>query len=212
VEHRFDAQTGRVRAFEIERVFGLQIAERDTAVDPEIGSAALAEAFVARGITPDQEPAAARLRFAGIAVDLPAAAARACLGATSLPPLDLLGALDPRGRRDLERLAPSSIPLPSGRSAKLVYRDDGSVTASVKLQELFGLASSPRIGAREEAVVFELLAPSGRPVQTTRDLASFWSRTYPIVRKELRARYPRHPWPEDPWSAVATHRPKPRGA
>ena len=102
--------------------------------------------------------------------------------------------------------------LPSGRGARLVYRDDGTVVASVKLQELFGLADSPRIGRSREPVVFELLAPNGRPVQTTRDLRSFWDRTYPEVRKELRARYPRHPWPEDPWTAVPTHRPKPRGA
>ena len=72
----------------------------------------------------------------------------------------------------------------------------------MKLQELFGLAETPRIGARGEPVLFELLAPNGRPVQTTRDLKSFWSRTYPEVRRELRARYPKHPWPEDPWTAM----------
>jgi len=81
----------------------------------------------------------------------------------------------------------------------------------VKLQELFGLAETPRLGPRREPVVFELLAPSGRPVQTTRDLRGFWERTYPEVRRELRARYPRHPWPEDPWTAEPTHRTKKRG-
>jgi len=85
------------------------------------------------------------------------------------------------------------------------------VIASVKLQELFGLAESPRLGPRRQPVVFELLAPSGRPVQTTRDLRSFWDTTYQEVRKELRARYPRHPWPEDPWTAPPTARTKPRG-
>ena len=114
-------------------------------------------------------------------------------------------------RRELARLAPAALALPSGREAKLVYRDDDTVVASVKLQELFGLADSPRIGARGTPVVFELLAPNGRPVQTTRDLRSFWDKTYPEVRKELRARYPRHPWPEDPWTAKASHRPKRRG-
>jgi len=98
-----------------------------------------------------------------------------------------------------------------GRAARLEYHDDGSVTAAVKLQELFGLADAPQIGPRREAVTLELLAPNGRPVQTTRDLRSFWERTYPEVRKELRGRYPRHPWPDDPWNAIATHRAKPRG-
>ena len=95
-----------------------------------------------------------------------------------------------------------------GRKAKLDFRDDGSVVASVKLQELFGLAETPRVGPNKTPVTFELLAPNGRPVQTTRDLRSFWEKTYPEVRKELRGRYPRHPWPEDPWTAKATHRTK----
>jgi ATP-dependent helicase HrpB len=107
---------------------------------------------------------------------------------------------------NLDRLAPLSIPLPSGRSARLEYRDDGSVFAAVKLQELFGLTETPRIGPRQVPVTFELLAPNGRPVQVTRDLRSFWNGAYQEVRKQLRARYPRHPWPEDPWTAEATHR------
>jgi ATP-dependent RNA helicase HrpB len=68
----------------------------------------------------------------------------------------------------------------------------------VKLQELFGLADTPRVGRRREPVLLSLLAPNGRPVQVTRDLRSFWNRTYPEVRKELRGRYPKHRWPEDP--------------
>jgi len=112
--------------------------------------------------------------------------------------------------KSVDRLAPLTIPLPSGRSARLDYREDGSVVAAVKLQELFGLAETPRIGPRQTPVTFELLAPNGRPVQTTRDLRSFWNGTYQEVRKELRARYPRHPWPEDPWTAEATHRTKRR--
>jgi HrpA-like RNA helicase len=103
---------------------------------------------------------------------------------------------------------PSTITLPSGRTARLDYRDDGSVFASVRLQELFGLAETPRVGRNQTPVTFELLAPNGRPVQTTRDLRSFWQNTYPQVRKELRGRYPKHPWPEDPWTAMPTHRTK----
>jgi ATP-dependent helicase HrpB len=95
---------------------------------------------------------------------------------------------------------------PSGREISLEYRDGGTVVAAVKLQELFGLAESPRIGARRIPVTFELLGPNRRPVQITNDLKSFWVRGYPEVRKELRARYPKHHWPEDPMSA----KPKPR--
>jgi ATP-dependent helicase HrpB len=115
--------------------------------------------------------------------------------------------IDPEGdRRRLDHLAPERIDLPSGRTAKLEYQEDGSVLSSVKLQELFGLADTPRIGPRKTPVTFALLSPAGRPVQVTRDLRSFWNGTYQQVRKELRARYPRHPWPEDPWTAQATHR------
>ena len=109
-------------------------------------------------------------------------------------------------RRRLDQLAPERIDLPSGRTAKLDYRDDGSVVASVKLQELFGLADTPRIGPHKTPITFALLSPANRPVQVTRDLRSFWNGAYQEVRKEMRARYPRHPWPEDPWTAAATHR------
>ena len=106
----------------------------------------------------------------------------------------------------LDRDAPEAIAVPSGRTARLEYEHDGTVSASVKLQELFGLADTPTIGPRKEPVRLALLAPNGRPVQTTRDLRSFWNTTYAEVRKELRGRYPRHPWPEDPWTAVPTAR------
>ena len=109
--------------------------------------------------------------------------------------------LDPELRRALDRDAPETLVVPSGRAVRLDYLEDGSVRADVKLQELFGLGETPRLGPKREAVLLALLAPSGRPVQMTRDLKSFWSRTYPEVRKELRARYPKHPWPEDPWTA-----------
>ena len=65
---------------------------------------------------------------------------------------------------------------------------------------------APLVGPRRQPVIVELLAPNGRPVQTTTDLRSFWERTYPEVRRELRGRYPKHPWPEDPWTAEPTHR------
>jgi len=74
-----------------------------------------------------------------------------------------------------------------------------------------GLADTPRIGPRQTPITFELLAPNGRPVQVTQDLRSFWTNTY-AVRKQLRGRYPKHPWPEDPWRAKATHRTKKRSS
>jgi ATP-dependent helicase HrpB len=124
--------------------------------------------------------------------------------------VDLANGIGPEARRALESQAPERLHVPSGRTVRLEYQEDGTVQAPVKLQELFGLAETPRIGRHRDPVLLLLLAPNGRPVQTTRDLKSFWARTYPEVRKELRGRYPRHPWPEDPWSARPTARTKKR--
>ena len=151
-----------------------------------------------------------RLQFARLTPDIDAAVREALHGARSLQKFSLRDALPYDVTHALERCAPESIAVPSGRRAALEYTTDGSVTASVKLQELFGLAETPKVGERQEPVLLSLLAPNGRPVQLTRDLRSFWERTYPEVRKELRGRYPRHPWPEDPWNAVPTHRAQPR--
>jgi ATP-dependent helicase HrpB len=134
------------------------------------------------------------------------AARQAAIGARSLVDFRFERALPPDVINALDREAPDAIAVPSGRLVPLEYGDDGSISASVKLQELFGLAETPRVGPRREPVRFALLAPSGRPVQVTRDLRSFWDRTYPEVRKELRGRYPKHPWPEDPWNATPTAR------
>ena len=147
-----------------------------------------------------------RARFAGIDVDLVAVSEVAAASARSLHDLDIGAALSWEATRALESGAPASLAVPSGRSARLEYREDGTVYAAVKLQELFGLAETPRLGPQQQPLVIELLAPNGRPVQTTTDLRSFWTRTYPEVRRELRGRYPRHPWPEDPWTATPTHR------
>jgi ATP-dependent helicase HrpB len=152
-----------------------------------------------------------RLRFAGIDRDLPQVLRTAAYGKRSVVEIALTDALTFGVLQAVERDAPDALLLPSGRRARLEYLDDGTVVARVKLQELFGLADTPIVGPRRESVLLELLAPNGRPVQTTRDLRSFWNRTYPEVRKELRGRYPKHPWPEDPWTAVPTHRTKRRG-
>jgi len=81
----------------------------------------------------------------------------------------------------------------------------------VKLQEMFGLAETPRLCDGRVPVMLHLLSPAHRPVQVTQDLAGFWARAYQDVRRELRGRYPKHPWPDDPWNAVPTARTKPRG-
>jgi ATP-dependent RNA helicase HrpB len=124
--------------------------------------------------------------------------------------VQLARALSPDTLRALNRDAPALLAVPSGRSVRLEYSAEGGVSASVKLQEVFGLAETPRLGPARVPVLFSLLAPNGRPVQVTRDLRSFWDRTYPEVRKELRGRYPKHPWPDDPWSTVPSARTKRR--
>ncbi|HET9268401.1 MAG TPA: ATP-dependent helicase C-terminal domain-containing protein, partial [Vicinamibacterales bacterium] len=90
------------------------------------------------------------------------------------------------------------------------YRGD-SPTLSVRLQEIFGWTETPRIAGGRVAVTLELLSPARRPVQLTRDLASFWARGYMDVRKELKGRYPRHYWPDDPHVAIATRKVRPPG-
>jgi ATP-dependent helicase HrpB len=206
----FDPAAQAVKAVERDRLGALVLAERPVAPGGPEAEDALMRALEERGPGPEGETLLRRLRFAGLELDLDRARREACAGRTALPELDLRAALGADQRRSLERLAPETLEVPSGRRVPLEYREDGSVQASVKLQELFGLAQTPRLGPRQEPVVFSLLAPNGRPVQTTRDLRSFWERTYPEVRKELRGRYPRHPWPEDPWTAEPTARTKRR--
>lgn len=124
--------------------------------------------------------------------------------------------IDWRLRQRLEMLAPERIGIPSGMHRRIDYGyDDAADVAlapvlAVKLQELFGLAETPRIADGRVALTLHLLSPAGRPLQVTQDLRGFWRRTYPEIRKEMLGRYPRHPWPEDPWNAAATHRAKPR--
>ncbi|MCX7803311.1 MAG: ATP-dependent helicase HrpB [Meiothermus ruber] len=111
----------------------------------------------------------------------------------------------------LEALAPTRLEVPSGSKIKLTYSPDGSPPVlAVKLQELFGLADTPTVNEGRTPVLLHLLSPAGRPIQVTQDLKSFWNNTYPEVRKELRGRYSKHPWPEDPWNAEPTRKTKPR--
>jgi ATP-dependent helicase HrpB len=206
VVHRFDERTGAVRAMRVDSYDALVLGEHPVKPDPAIAAPMLAAAWLVRGPQAGDDRLLARLRFAGRSVDLQALVESAANGARKLSEISLAGALSRELRAAIDRDAPDTLVVPSGRSVPLDYNADGTVSASVKLQELFGLAETPRIGPRREPVRFSLLAPNGRPVQVTSDLRSFWDRTYPEIRKALRGRYPRHPWPDDPWKATPTAR------
>lgn len=129
---------------------------------------------------------------------------------TDLSEAIILAALETRlgqeSKQMVDREAPEKIRVPSGSNISVKY-ENGDAILPVKLQELFGLADSPRI-AGGRPIKLHLLSPAGRPIQITSDLKGFWERTYPEVRKELRGKYPKHPWPEDPWTAEPTRKTK----
>ena len=131
-------------------------------------------------------------------------AARLDLGAL------LRATLDWEALREVDRAAPSHFETPLGDRVAIDYVS-ASPVLSIRVQELFGVTVHPTAGDPPVPLVIELLSPARRPVQTTSDLPGFWASSYADVRKEMRARYPRHPWPEDPASAAATRRIKPRG-
>jgi ATP-dependent helicase HrpB len=128
--------------------------------------------------------------------------------------LDLLVILNTRLDRKLqhrlEEGAPTHLTVPSGSRLRLEYRPGESPVLAVKLQEMFGLADTPCVAFGKVPVTLHLLSPARRPIQVTQDLRGFWERTYAEVKKELKGRYPKHPWPDDPWKAVPTARAKPR--
>ena len=133
---------------------------------------------------------------------------------THLERLDLAAALDcalaetGHDRRELDRLAPASMPVPSGSEIAIRYEEDGPF-CEVRLQECFGMMETPKVAGGKVPVVMRLLSPAQRPVQVTKDLANFWREGYPLVRKDMRGRYPKHYWPEDPFAAIATRRVRP---
>jgi ATP-dependent helicase HrpB len=114
-------------------------------------------------------------------------------------------------RARLEREAPTHFEAPTGTMLAIDYEAEQGPTIAVRLQELFGLTAHPSVAKGAVPLVLELLSPAHRPVQVTRDLPGFWRGSYAAVRSDLRGRYPRHPWPEDPASAMPTRRVKPRG-
>ncbi|NKF22708.1 ATP-dependent helicase HrpB [Solimonas marina] len=119
--------------------------------------------------------------------------------------------LDYAQQQALARLAPTHIEVPTGSRIRLDYQPPGAPVLAVKLQEMFGSPHTPTVNDGRVAVTLHLLSPAQRPVAVTADLGGFWAGSYADVRKDLRGRYPRHPWPEDPAHAIPTRRAKPRG-
>ena len=133
---------------------------------------------------------------------------------SDLKRVDLAAALKARlgwaRLKELDRLAPESLEVPSGSRIRLDYSAEALPVLAVKLQELFGLADTPRLANGRVPVLIHLLSPAGRPLAVTSDLKSFWDTVYPEVQKEMKGRYPKHPWPDNPWRAEATRSTKRR--
>ena len=220
-------EDGRVRATRVMRAGAIVLSRTPVRPDPGVARAAVAAAVRERGVGlfPMSGRAAQlwdRLRFLAHRVgdpwpDVAALPADEWLApeidlvasGTKVEDIDLYSALQrvlpwPEASR-LAELAPAELVVPSGRGVLVDYGGDRP-RVRVKLQECFGLADSPVFGG--ERVVFELLSPAGRPVAITDDLASFWAGPYQNVRSEMRGKYPKHPWPVDPLTAVATARTK----
>ncbi len=235
-EVAFDDATSSVAARRRERLGAIVL--RDVALgrpDPDRVRDALLEAVKQRGVSSLPWPDAAlrlraRMAFAhSTAGDWPdvsdAALAeridewlKPTMGAArswaDLERVDLTSALasllDWKQRRELDELAPTHVDVPSGSRLPIDYTDPRAPVLAVRLQEVFGLTESPRLARGRVPVTMHLLSPAGRPVQVTRDLAGFWRTSYFDVRKDMRGRYPKHDWPEDPLSATPTARAKRR--
>jgi ATP-dependent helicase HrpB len=124
----------------------------------------------------------------------------------------LLNLLGWEGRQRLDKLAPSHFRSPAGSAHPIDYAAPGGPTVEVRAQALFGLAAHPMVAGGQVPLTLAITSPAGRPIQTSRDLPSFWSGSWREVAKEMRGRYPRHPWPDDPASAAPTLRTKPRAS
>jgi len=227
-----DEERGRVLARTVVRYRDVPLDEAMRAevtreeVAAVLAAAAARDARALLGPRPDVDGLVARLQFLGRAMpelELPdepgslvQVAVEALAGsASSLEalrqadvPAAIGGLLTHRQRSALEREAPSHWTLPSGRRVAVVYERERPPSAAARIQEMFGLSATPRLGGGRVPLVLALLAPNQRPVQITDDLASFWRTTYAQVRAELRGRYPRHAWPDDPTTATPTSRVK----
>ena len=232
-EVRWDAATGRVLARRLRRLGALVLSDTQlTHPDPELIAQALLEALRTAGIArlPWSEAATAlrqRLSFLhhhfpenwpdvsdeALAAELDDWLGPQLVGLKSLNEVsrldwnELLLQRLPGGwaqRQELDRLAPSHLEVPSGSRVALDYADPAVPVLAVKLQELFGLTETPTVAAGRVPLLLHLLSPGGRPAQVTRDLRSFWQTGYFEVRKDLKGRYPKHPWPDKPMEHTPT--------
>ena len=228
----FDAATGGVRATRGRRLGAIQLSGgQDAAPDPEAISAALLEGVRSHGVDllPWSDNARALRRRAAFArhvdASIPEVSDQALLAALDewLPPLLMgkrrLGDLDPsalsgaldgllgwNGRQAVERIAPHDFTTPAGSTHPIDYEAEAGPTVTARVQAFFGLAEHPSVAGIP--LVLSLTSPAGRPIQTTRDLPGFWRGSWAAVAKEMRGRYPKHPWPDDPAAADPTLRTK----
>ena len=119
-----------------------------------------------------------------------------------------LAAANPRAPPRRDRLAPTQFTSPAGSTHPIDYAAEGGPRVELRPQALFGLATHPMVAGGRVPLVLSLTSPAGRPIQTTRDLPGFWAGSWADVAREMRGRYPRHPWPDDPAAAAATLRTK----
>ncbi|NJC34299.1 ATP-dependent helicase HrpB [Sphingomonas jejuensis] len=228
---RFDPETRGVRATRERRLGAIRLSEGpDVDADPAAMAQALLAGVRAGGVQllpwPDAAAALrARAAFAGTAADAigmdalaadldewlpPLLAGRRRLG--DVDPGALMAVLDARlgwtARAELDRVAPAAFRSPAGSTHPIDYAAEGGPRVELRVQALFGLADHPVVGAGRVPLVLSLTSPAGRPIQTTRDLPGFWAGSWREVAREMRGRYPRHPWPDDPAAATATLRTK----
>jgi ATP-dependent helicase HrpB len=231
-----DAATGALRAREVRRLGRLVLSERplERLSGPEL-SQALLDVVSDDGLgyldwSDTAKQTLARVRFMrGLEGEawpdwseqaLQASVADwlgpALAGVSNLKAVDvsraLLHALDYEQRRRLDAEAPARFETPAGSSLSIDYEGDGGPALDVRLQEMFGQDKHPTIAGGRVPLSLRLLSPAHRPVQTTKDLPGFWRGSYAAVRSEMRGRYPKHPWPDDPLTAPPTRRAKPRGS
>jgi ATP-dependent helicase HrpB len=224
----FDAATGAVRPIRERRLGAIRLASGpDSDADPDAVAAALLEGARRHGLDllPWSEGTQAlrrRAAFAGHGLDDVGLLARLDEWlAPLLPGKRRLGDLDPasldgalrgligwEGAQAIDRLAPARFTAPTGHTHAIDYAAEAGPTVTLRPQELFGLAEHPVVGEGRVPLVLSLTSPAGRPIQTTRDLPGFWAGSWAAVAKEMRGRYPRHPWPDDPAAANATTRTK----
>ena len=235
----WDRAAERVKSAVVRKVGGLTIGERPQSVSENAALAAAVAAALVDGVRQKgvanlpcwtKETLQLRSRIAFLAKTLggswPAMDDDVILGALpgfvfgmtkwkDLARLDIAAVMDyalsesGHDRRELDRLAPARMEVPSGSHLAIHYEGD-EPTVEARLQECFGLMETPKVAGGLVPIVMTLLSPAQRPIQVTKDLSGFWRGAYQLVRKEMRGRYPKHYWPEDPFTAVATRRTRPR--